>query len=58
MSNDWFFEKFALIADAPGAVERMRGLVLEAAVRGKLVRQDPNDDPADELLEKIRKAED
>jgi type I restriction enzyme S subunit len=56
MSDDWFFEKFALIADAPGAVERMRGLVLEAAVRGKLVRQDPNDDPADELLEKIREA--
>ena len=56
MNNDWFFEKFALIADAPGAIERMRGLVLEAAVRGKLVRQDPNDDPADELLEKIREA--
>ena len=56
MSNDWFFEKFALIADAPGAVARMRGLVLDLAVQGKLVRQDPNDKPADELLEKIREA--
>jgi type I restriction enzyme S subunit len=37
MNNDWFFEKFALIADAPGAVERMRGLVLELAVRGHLL---------------------
>jgi type I restriction enzyme S subunit len=36
MSNDWFFEKFALIADAPGAVDRMRELVLELAFRGKL----------------------
>ena len=31
MNNDWFFEKFALIADAPGAVERMRGLVMWSA---------------------------
>jgi type I restriction enzyme S subunit len=37
MSNDWFFEKFALIADAPGAIERMRGLVLDLAVRGHLL---------------------
>jgi type I restriction enzyme S subunit len=36
MSNDWFFEKFALIADAPGAVDRMRELVLELAFCGKL----------------------
>jgi type I restriction enzyme S subunit len=37
MSNDWFFEKFALIADAPGAVEKMRELVLDLAVRGHLL---------------------
>jgi type I restriction enzyme S subunit len=35
MSNDWFFEKFALIADAPGAVEKMRGLVLDWALFGQ-----------------------
>ena len=39
MNNEWFFEKFALIADAPGAVDRMRGLVLELAVKGRLSRQ-------------------
>jgi type I restriction enzyme S subunit len=50
MSNEWFFEKFALIADAPGAVERMRELVLQLAVTGKLVRQDQNDEPASELI--------
>jgi type I restriction enzyme S subunit len=51
MSNDWFFEKFALIADAPGAVDRMRELVLQLAVQGKLVPQDPCDEPAGKLFE-------
>jgi hypothetical protein len=37
MSNDWFFEKFALIADAPGAVTRMREFILDLASAGKLV---------------------
>jgi len=38
MNNDWFFEKFALIADAPGAVDRMRELVLQLACTGQLIR--------------------
>jgi type I restriction enzyme S subunit len=38
MSNEWFFEKFALIADAPGAVERIRELVLQMACSGQLSR--------------------
>jgi type I restriction enzyme S subunit len=50
MNNDWFFEKFALIADAPGAVERMRGLVLHMAVQGRLVPQMTTDDPAELLV--------
>jgi type I restriction enzyme S subunit len=37
MNNDWFFEKFALIADAPGAVTRMREFILDLASAGKLV---------------------
>ena len=32
-----FFEKFEQLAGAPGAVEKMRGLVLELAVQGRLV---------------------
>ena len=36
MSNDWFFEKFALIADAPRAILIMRELIIQFAVRGKL----------------------
>ncbi len=39
MKLETFFEKFDLFADAPGAVAKMRELVLELAVRGKLSEQ-------------------
>src|SRR5690242_1761871 len=41
------------IADAPDAIVRLRRLLLDLAVRGKLVPQDPNDEPASELLKRI-----
>lgn len=41
------------IADAPDAIARLRRLILDLAVRGKLVKQDPNDEPASELLKRI-----
>lgn len=34
-------------------IKKMRELILELAVRGKLVPQDPNDEPASELLKRI-----
>jgi type I restriction enzyme S subunit len=34
-------------------VKKLRELILELAVRGKLVPQDPNDEPASKLLKKI-----
>ncbi len=34
-------------------IKKLRGLILELAVRGKLVPQDPNDEPASVLLEHI-----
>lgn len=50
-----FFEKFDQFADAPDAVAKMRELVLGLAMQGKLVDQDPADEPASKLLEQIKK---
>ena len=41
------------VADAPDAIPQLRRFVLELAVRGKLVEQDPADEPAPELLRRI-----
>jgi type I restriction enzyme S subunit len=49
---------FDLIANAPGGVARLRELILTLAVQGKLVPQDPSDEPASELLKKIRAEKD
>jgi type I restriction enzyme, S subunit len=43
------------IADAPDAIARLRRFILDLAVRGKLVPQDANDEPASELLKRIAK---
>jgi len=40
MNLETFFEKFDLFADCPNAVQKMRELILELAVQGKLVEQD------------------
>jgi type I restriction enzyme, S subunit len=42
-----------LIATAPGGIQKLRGLILELAVRGKLVPQDAADEPAGELLKRV-----
>ena len=42
-----------LIADAPDGIRKLRGLILDLAVRGKLVPQDAGDEPARELLNRI-----
>jgi type I restriction enzyme S subunit len=47
-----------LLAAAPGGVARLRELILTLAVQGKLVAQDPKDEPASELLKKIRAEKD
>ena len=48
-------EHMPLLTSAPDGILKLRGLILELAVRGKLVPQDPKDDPASELLKRIAK---
>lgn len=49
-----FFEHFDTLAEAPNGIQRLRELILDMAVRGKLVPQDPEDKPAQEILEKVK----
>ena len=49
---------FNLLATAPGGVARLRELILTLAVQGKLVPQDPSDEPTSVLLKKIRAEKD
>lgn len=53
-----FEHLFTTTAQAPGGVARLRELILTLAVQGKLVPQDPSDEPASELLKKIRAEKD
>src|SRR5437763_10000832 len=54
MSLQTFFDNFALLADAPNRVARLRELILELAVQGQLGTQNPNDEPASDLFRKIQ----
>ncbi|PMS29889.1 type I restriction enzyme S subunit [Trinickia symbiotica] len=45
---------FELLATAPDGIARLRELILSLAVQGKLVPQDPRDETADQLRERIR----
>src|SRR5574343_1705435 len=47
-----------LLATAPGGVAQLRELILTLAVQGKLGPQDPADEPASVLLQKIRAEKD
>ncbi|QRH07917.1 hypothetical protein [Bacillus paranthracis] len=47
-------EQFDTIFDTPESVDKLKELILDMAVKGKLVPQDPTDEPASVLLEKIK----
>jgi type I restriction enzyme, S subunit len=55
MNAERLLQYFDRIAEAPDAIPRLRRFILDLAVRGKLVEQDPNDEPAMELLKRIEK---
>jgi type I restriction enzyme S subunit len=54
MKPETFFDNFELLASAPNGVTKLRELILQLAVQGKLLLQDERDEPVEILLEKIK----
>ena len=53
MSIDLLFADFDRLIQSSESVHRLRRFILDLAVRGKLVPQDPSDEPASELMKRI-----
>jgi type I restriction enzyme S subunit len=53
MNADRLLKHFHRTGEAPDAIPCLRRFILDLAVRGKLAPQDPNDEPASELLKRI-----
>jgi len=56
MNADRLLALFEEISEAPDAISRLRRFILDLAVRGKLVEQDSEDEPAEEQLARIIEA--
>ena len=54
MTAETFFANFGHLADAQSGVKKLRELILQLAVQGKLVPQNLADQPARELLKEIK----
>lgn len=59
MSAELLLNHFNRISETPDAIPRLRGFVLNLAVRGKLVEHDLRDEPAAKVIDRIemRRAE-
>lgn len=53
MNPERLLQNFDRLIDTPDAVPRLRRFILDLAVRGKLVEQNPEDEPAVEFLKRI-----
>src|SRR5690606_14306393 len=51
----FFFDNLPRLVARPDQIKKLRETILSLAVRGKLTEQDPNDEPAAELVKKIEK---
>lgn len=56
MNAETFFQSFDLLAEAPNSVAKLRELILELAIRGKLLSQDPSDGDSTKLFDLLRNA--
>ena len=54
MNAERLLAHFERISEAPDAIARLRRFILDLAVRGKLVEQDPEDEPVPLLLDEIK----
>ena len=54
MNAGHLLQHFERLSEVPNAIPRLRRFILDLAVRGKLVEQDPNDEPAMKLLKRIQ----
>ena len=48
------FDNFAFLTDAPNGIQKLRELILQLAVHGKLVPQNPDEESSSILLGKIQ----
>jgi type I restriction enzyme S subunit len=53
MNADQLLANYERLADSSDAVPRLRRFILDLAVRGKLVEQNLNDEPASELVNRV-----
>jgi type I restriction enzyme S subunit len=58
MNAERLLAHFERISEAPDAIARLRRFILDLAVRGKLVEQDPEDEPSAHNLDELRKQKD
>jgi type I restriction enzyme S subunit len=54
MNPELLLAQFNRISEAPDGIPRLRSFILDLAVRGKLVEQDPTDEPASQLFRRIQ----
>lgn len=50
MNKQGFLDSFGYIADAPGGIDKLRRLILDLAMRGRLTSRADTDEPAKSLL--------
>jgi type I restriction enzyme S subunit len=53
MDPQSFLARFQVVANATGGVRLLREMILDLALQGRLVDQDPSDEPAERLLDRI-----
>ncbi|MEX2579940.1 MAG: restriction endonuclease subunit S [Verrucomicrobiales bacterium] len=56
MSEDALLTLFDRVADTVGSVEKLRQIILDLAIRGRLVEQDEGDEPVGSLRDRVSRA--